>query len=46
MKTRDEVQGTLHEDGTLVLDQKPDLPPGRGRLFAKFSPQMNADERR
>ena len=24
-----EIQGTLREDGTLLLDQKPDLPPGR-----------------
>jgi hypothetical protein len=23
------VQGTLKEDGTLVLDEKPNLPPGR-----------------
>jgi hypothetical protein len=27
-----EVQGTLHADGTLVLDQKPNLPPGRVRV--------------
>jgi hypothetical protein len=24
-----EVQGTLQADGTLVLDEKPNLPPGR-----------------
>jgi hypothetical protein len=24
-----EVQGILREDGTLVLDEKPNLPPGR-----------------
>jgi hypothetical protein len=24
-----EIQGTLREDGTLVLDDKPNLPPGR-----------------
>jgi hypothetical protein len=24
-----ELQGTLQPDGTLVLDEKPDLPPGR-----------------
>ncbi|MBV9125111.1 MAG: hypothetical protein JO112_17280 [Planctomycetes bacterium] len=23
-----EIQGTLRQDGTLVLDQKPNLPPG------------------
>src|SRR5262245_23860907 len=27
-----EIQGTLREDGTLVLDQKPNLPPGRVRV--------------
>jgi hypothetical protein len=27
-----EVQGTLRPDGTLVLDHKPDLPPGRVRV--------------
>jgi hypothetical protein len=27
-----EVQGTLRADGTLVLDEKPDLPPGRVRV--------------
>jgi hypothetical protein len=27
-----EIQGTLREDGTLVLDQKPNLPPGRVKV--------------
>ncbi len=27
-----EVQGTLQADGTLVLDEKPNLPPGRVRV--------------
>jgi hypothetical protein len=27
-----EVQGTLREDGTLELDDKPDLPPGRVKV--------------
>jgi hypothetical protein len=27
-----EIQGTLREDGTLLLDQKPNLPPGRVRV--------------
>jgi hypothetical protein len=27
-----EAQGTLRPDGTLVLDTKPDLPPGRVRV--------------
>ena len=28
-----EIQGTLREDGTLVLDQKPNLPPGRVKVI-------------
>ena len=31
MNTRDAFQGTLGPDGTLVLDQKPNLPSGRVR---------------
>ena len=27
-----EIQGTLREDGTLLLDQKPNVPPGRVRV--------------
>jgi hypothetical protein len=27
-----EVQGTLRPDGTLILDRRPDLPPGRVRI--------------
>jgi hypothetical protein len=27
-----EIQGTLQADGTLVLDEKPTLPPGRVRV--------------
>ena len=27
-----EVEGTLQPDGTLVLDEKPELPPGRVRV--------------
>ena len=27
-----EVEGTLHSDGTLVLDEKPNVPPGRVRV--------------
>jgi hypothetical protein len=27
-----EIQGTLQSDGTLILDQKPGLPPGRVRV--------------
>jgi len=32
MATVVEIQGTLRPDGTLVLDEKPDLPPGRVRV--------------
>ncbi len=27
-----EIQGTLQPDGTLVLDEKPNLPPGRVKV--------------
>jgi hypothetical protein len=27
-----EIQGTLRPDGTVVLDRKPELPPGRVRV--------------
>src|SRR5262245_60826239 len=27
-----EIPGTLHADGTLVLDRKPNLPPGRVKV--------------
>src|SRR5437588_10169012 len=30
--TQVEVQGTLGPDGTLVLDERPNLPPGRVRV--------------
>ena len=52
-----EIQGTLLEDGTLLLDQKPDLPPGRVKVTVqpiadykqtdiwKFFEQMWADQR-
>ena len=33
-----EIQGTLQEDGTLLLDQKPDLPPGRVRVKVTIEP--------
>ena len=33
-----EIQGTLREDGTLVLDQKPDLPPGRVKVTVEPVP--------
>ena len=33
-----ELQGTLREDGTLVLDEKPKLPPGRVRVVLQTIP--------
>ena len=33
-----EIQGTLREDGTLVLDHKPDLPPGRVKVIVQAIP--------
>jgi hypothetical protein len=41
------VEGTLQPDGTLVLDEKPDLPPGRVRVrmeAAKGRPVQSAEE--
>jgi hypothetical protein len=34
-----EIQGTLQADGTLVLDEKPNLPPGRVRVTVQ--PALN-----
>jgi hypothetical protein len=28
-----EIEGTLREDGTLLLDEKPNLPPGRVKVI-------------
>ena len=35
-----EVQGTLREDGTLVLDAKPNLPPGRVKVTVEPIPDL------
>jgi hypothetical protein len=45
-QTQVEVQGTLQPDGTLVLDEKPNLPPGKVRVVlqsqaAAVPPQEN-----
>ena len=32
------VEGTLKPDGTLELDQKPNLPPGRVQVVLRKSP--------
>ena len=34
-QTQVEVQGSLQPDGTLVLDEKPNLPPGRVRVVVQ-----------
>jgi hypothetical protein len=39
-----EVQGTLQADGTLVLDRKPDLPPGRVQVTVKPVPDYKQTE--
>lgn len=33
-----EIQGTLSKDGTLVLDEKPNLPPGRVKVTVQAVP--------
>lgn len=35
-----EVQGTLREDGTLVLDDKPNLRPGRVKVTVEPVPDL------
>ncbi len=30
-----EIQGSLHSDGTLVLDEKPNMPPGRVKVIVQ-----------
>src|SRR5919199_6810067 len=35
-----EIQGTLREDGTLVLDDKPNLPPGRVKVTVEPVPDL------
>jgi hypothetical protein len=39
-----EVRGTLQADGTVVLDQKPALPPGRVRVTLQALPYSPADD--
>jgi hypothetical protein len=38
-QTRVEVQGTLQPDGTLLLDEKVKLPPGRVRVVVQAMPE-------
>jgi hypothetical protein len=42
MRKQVEVEGTLREDGTLVLDHKPELPPGRVRVMLQFVGELPA----
>lgn len=39
-----ELQGTLREDGTLVLDAKPNLPPGRVKVIVEPVPDYRQTE--
>ena len=39
-----EIQGTLREDGTLLLDQKPDLPPGRVKVLVQPATAGDAND--
>jgi hypothetical protein len=38
------VEGTLQPDGTLVLNQKPDLPPGRVQVMIQIIPDLPKDD--
>ena len=39
-----EIQGTLQEDGTLLLDHQPNLPPGRVRVTVQTVPDLRKTE--
>jgi hypothetical protein len=39
-----EMGGTLRPDGTLVLDDRPNLPPGRVRVTLQTVPHLPADD--
>jgi hypothetical protein len=38
------LEGMLHEDGSLHLDEKPNLPPGRVRVVVQSVPALPADD--
>lgn len=38
------VQGTLNADGTIQLDEKPNLPPGRVQVVVQALPQLPKDD--
>ena len=44
MGTQVVVQGTLKPDGTLELDEKPNLPPGRVQLVMVPLPELPKDD--
>ncbi|NUQ64169.1 MAG: hypothetical protein HUU20_16995 [Pirellulales bacterium] len=44
MSTEFVVQGTLKPDGTLELDEKPALPPGRVQLVLVPLPRLPEDD--
>jgi hypothetical protein len=39
-----EIQGTLREDGTILLDDKPNLPPGRVKVTVQLANPAEGDE--
>ena len=39
-----EIQGTLQEDGTLLLDHQPELPPGRVKVTVQVIPDYKQTE--
>jgi hypothetical protein len=38
------IEGTLQADGTLVLDEKPNLPPGRVQVIVQPLPELPKDD--
>jgi hypothetical protein len=38
------VEGTLKPDGTLELDERPKLPPGRVQVIVQPLPELPADD--
>jgi hypothetical protein len=43
-QTQFEVEGTLRADGTLLLDEKPNLPPGRVHVTVQPVVQLPAED--
>ena len=43
-RTQVELTGTLRPDGTLALDERPDLPPGRVRVIVQAVPEAAPKE--